>query len=221
MRLALLALLPLIAGLISPARAASPPSPAATPSTYQVNVIVFRNHLPALDGGEQWSQETFPPLRGLGRSVLPIPGLSDGSALAPALAKLSTNPDYTVLAAMNWLQPGVGYAQAVPTRIEDAAGNLDGVITVFKLLYLHADIDLAFAPHATIAGSSAEPTSGPGNTTPPAAVPTTAVGSASAASEPTIYRMIEHRRISANKVEYFDHPKFGVLLEVTPLNNPP
>lgn len=215
MRLTLFALLPLIAGLISPARAASPPPPA-TPSTYQVNVIVFRNHLPALDGGEQWSQETAPPLRQLGRAVLPIPGLSDGSALAPALAKLSTNPDYTVLAVMNWLQPGVGYAQAVPTRIEDAAGDLDGVITVFKLLYLHADINLAFAPHATIAGSSAEPASGPdGGATPPASVPTATGGG------PAIYRMIEHRRISANKIEYFDHPKFGVLLEVTPLTSPP
>ncbi|MHB1951919.1 MAG: CsiV family protein [Acidiferrobacteraceae bacterium] len=188
--------------------------------TYQVNVIVFRNRLPGLDGGEQWSQERVTPLRRLGRSVLPLPGLSAESPLAPALAKLSQDPRYQVLTTVNWLQPGVGYRQAVPVRIADASGDLDGVITVYKLLYLHADIDLAFAPDTTVADTAAEASSGGRSGPSPPSPGEPQAANAGPGESSLVYRMIEHRRISAGKVEYFDHPKFGVLLEVTPLKSP-
>ncbi|MHB8564015.1 MAG: CsiV family protein [Acidiferrobacteraceae bacterium] len=221
----LVTLLPLVPSV---ALAATPPAlvPNTTP-TYQVNVIVFRNRMPWLDGNEQWAQEKAAPLRGLRRAILPVTGLSDTSPLAPALAKLSSNPDYKILLVANWLQPGVEYQQVTPTRIEDASGNLDGTITVYKLLYLHANIDLAFAPHTTVAGTPAEPAAIPvtGN----GAVMATPAGGTGAngsdipgtATGPVVYRMIEHRRIGAEEVEYFDHPKFGLLLEVTRLKTAP
>ena len=221
----LVTLLPLVPS-VALAAAQSASAPGATP-IYQVNVIVFRNLMPWLDGNEQWAQEKAAPLRGLRHAILPVTGLSRTSPLAPALARLSSNPDYKVLLVANWLQPGVAYQQVTPTRIEDASGDLDGTITVYKLLYLHANIDLAFAPHATVAGTPAEPVAipaagdGAALTVPAGDNGTNTSNAPGVATGPVVYRMIEHRRIGAEEVEYFDHPKFGVLLEVTRLTTAP
>lgn len=205
---------------------AGPLAQAAGPdtTTYQVNAIVFANRLPALEGQEQWAEEKVPPLKGLDRAVTPVSGLTPDSPLNAALARLATDARYKVLAVVNWIQPGVGRAQAVPMRIEDASGSLDGTIMVYRLQYLHSDLDLAYVPGGQVAGTPAEPMAVGGagilNRVPPIAVPAPSA-SPNEGSSPVVYRLMERRRVSTKKIEYFDHPLVGVLLTVTPLTPTP
>lgn len=193
-------------------------------ATYQVNAIVFALHQPGPAGHEQWTQEKVLPLRGLGRAVAPVGGLTPDSPLNAALARLATDARYQVLAVVNWIQPGVDRAQAVPMRLQDARGSLDGTIIVYRLQYLHSDLDLAYVPGGQVAGTPAEPVAvaGPGllNSVPPIAVPSPQA-SPNEGGNPVVYRLIERRRVRAGKIEYFDHPRFGVLLSITPLKPTP
>lgn len=156
---------------------------------YRVTAIVFANRMQGLGGGEQWGLESYPAPKGLARSVLPVSGLASRSRLAGALQALRADRRYTVLDTVHWLQPGVGPTQAVPMRITDPAGGLDGTIRVYQYQYLHADVDLTLTGHTVPAGASRPPT----------------------------YRLVEGRRLRPKAVEYFDHPKLGVLLLVTPI----
>jgi len=192
------------------------------PTVYQVNAIIFANHLPELAGSEQWAQEKVLPLQGLDRAVAPVTGLTPDAPLNAALAKLATDSRYKVLAVVNWIQPGVDRKQAVPMRIQDASGNLDGTLVVYQLQYLHADLDLAYTPGGQVVGTAAEPTpvAGPGllDRVPAIPVPAPSANPGNDAGS-VVYQLIEYRRISSKKISYFDHPMLGVLLSVTPIKS--
>ena len=180
--------------LIAVAAAVSIPAHAleATP-VYRVTAIVFAIHRASLDGREQWALEPNPPQRHLSRAILPLPGLAANSGLGGTLQLLRRDPHYTVLDTVHWLQPGVGPTQAVPMAIQNPAQGLSGTIRVYQYQYLHADLNLSLGAHRS---------------------------SPTGSGAPLVYRLIEARRLKPKAIEYFDHPKLGVLLRVTPMQQP-
>lgn len=173
--------------------AACLPAYALPPTpVYRVTAIVFAIHRRSLDGGEQWALEPDVVPRHLAQAVAPLPGLGRDSGLGGVVQLLTRDPHYTVLDTVHWLQPGVGPTQAVPIAIQNAAYGLTGTIRVYQYQYLHAKLNLALAGHQTAPGDAG----------------------------PILYHLVEARRLRPKTIAYFDHPKLGVLLRVTPVKSP-
>jgi hypothetical protein len=88
---------------------------------------------------------------------------------------------------------------------------LDGTFTLRRGRFLHVDVDLGYTKTVSIEAS-----------TPPNDTATPADSAASAAPQTTSYyvRMIQSRRIRNDKLNYLDHPLFGVLFLITPYQAP-
>lgn len=167
---------------------------ARRPQLYEVQVLVFANHLPKLDGHERWGQETISPIRGFKKSLAPSHGLPPGSQMAIAESILSHHPHYTILAARTWVQDAVSLRTTKPIRIDsNRDGHLRGVIRVFQWRLMHVALDLHYVPKTRRSGSS---------------------------SARPVYQLLESRPIALRATNYFDHPKFGVLVRVVPYGGP-
>jgi len=166
---------------------------AAPPKLYEVQVLVFANHLPQLDGQEYWGQEKIVPIKDFNQALSASHVLPVGSQLAIAQSVLSTNSHYTVLAARSWVQNMVSLRTTKPIRIQSAiGGTLTGVIRVFQWRLIHVAVDLHYTP-----------TPGILSTTPP-----------------PVYQLMATRPVVLRDTNYFDHPKIGVLVRVVPYTGP-
>ncbi|WP_297365377.1 CsiV family protein [Acidiferrobacter sp.] len=161
---------------------------AAPSRLYEVDVLVFANHLPKLDGNEHWNQEKITHIAGFKKALAPSHGLPEGSQLAIAQSILARHPHYTILAARSWVQDAIALHKTKPVRITSRRyGRLKGVIRVFQWRLMHVALDLHYTP--------------PG---------------ATQSSSPTVYQLVESRPVALRATNYFDHPKFGVLVRVVP-----
>ena len=194
LRIALLAL----SVATSVAAAAPQTSPAATgpaASTaeggkrYQIELVVFENKNSTPAGGEHWRSEA-PPLETAG-ALVPDDGLPPDSRLAPALAALEKDATYRILAQKKWAQAGDEKKSSKPAIVQ-AGTELEGLAQFYVSRFLHIELDIRFCP---------------------------ADAPVSEAGAPVVFRLEEKRRIKSQETHYFDHPKFGVLLRVTPLKD--
>jgi hypothetical protein len=96
----------------------------------------------------------------------------------------------------------LGAAQASPeaARTEEF---VTGTINVSRNRYLHLDADLVFEPA-------------------PVKQAATSLFSIFKPEEPQVkgYRMQQSRRIRSGEVHYFDHPRFGLIALLTPIEGP-
>lgn len=180
-----------------PSFAAAQATTADKESTYEVEVLVFENQLPDLQGGELLTRDTAKPVRPISDTAQPPENIPGESYMQPALATLlQKDGHYRVLAHARWLQSLDAKAIAKPVRIASRnpanPGELDGTIRFFMSRFLHLSVNLQFRDPA-----SADPTA------------------------PTVYRISEQRRIKTLELNYFDHPRFGVLARVVPVDNKP
>lgn len=183
-------------------------APPTAEKTYRVEAIVFAQ--PGnTDEGERWSgAATLPPAL---ETLTPAADLPAESKLLPALQALKAS--YRVLAQASWTQPAADKATTKPVAVRTADGTLDGTLMVYVSRFLHTEVNLRWRADAVAAVSTAN---GAGASPPPVA-PATATAPAEPAAATPVYRLSERRRIKSAETHYFDHPKFGVLLRVTPL----
>lgn len=166
------------------ATAAAPTAPSA----YEVEVLVFENRLPDLDGNEQW---------GAGRATaqdatdtIVLGNVPTGSDLASVAAALESDPRYRLLSHRRWVQAADNKPASSPVLVRTDNREVDGHVRFYMSRFLHVEVNLAFQPQAAALGG-----------TDPA---------------PTPYRLNEQRRIKSQELHYFDHPKFGALVRVIP-----
>jgi hypothetical protein len=171
-------------------------------NAYRVEVVVFAIDMPELTGGELWTRETGQPARALPEEFLLPQGTSPSdSPMRAAAAALAQDPRFRVLAQAAWTQIAEARSTTKPVRLRGGnplnPGELDGTLRFFMSRYLHLDIDLSYedGSGATVA----------------------ALPAADRPAEPLRYRIREQRRIKSQETHYFDHPKFGLLVRVTPL----
>ncbi len=190
---------------------------APAPRLYEVDVLVFANHLHKLDGGERWNQEKINHIAGFKKALSPSHGLPARSQLALAQSILSSHPSYTILAARSWVQNAVTLSKTKPVRITSRrdGGRLKGVIRVFQWRLMHVALDLRYTPPGDSSSSLL-----PGSSSRSSAS-SSSLSSSSASSNPVPgYQMIESRPIALRRTNYFDHPKFGVLVRIVPYKGP-
>ncbi len=161
---------------------------------YEIQVLVFANHLRKLDGHEHWNQEKLSPIAGFKKALSPSSSLPPGSHLAIAQSILSHHRHYTILAARSWVQNMVPLRTTKAIQIKSRTdGRLKGVIRVFRWHLIHVAVDLHYTPSDALKNTG---------------------------SSDTTYQLRESRPVALRRTNYFDHPKFGVLVRVVPYVGP-
>jgi Peptidoglycan-binding protein, CsiV len=179
---------------------AVPQSATATPPTYNIELIVFRNGS-GTGGGEEWGARSSarggdssgPPA--VGRFVASIPAAQ--YQLNDLKARLSASGTYQPVAHFAWQQTPSSWGSRAGFQIQRLAGNvpgLSGMIYLERGQFLHLGMSLNYTPGNPPGGLGA--TSG------------------------TTFNLTEIRRIKFFERNYYDHPAFGVIALVTPANRP-
>ncbi len=171
-------------------QAAAPAAASAAPSTYNVEIIVFKN---GSGGSEDWSNPGV-------RAPLSGPGSDDGAAGAAQVRRLvgvlpaaqyQLAADHTrlqsagfpVLAHVAWTQTASSWGSRAGftlAKLGAAAPGLGGLVYLERGSYLHLGMSLRYSGN------------GPA------------------------YELTEVRRVKFYDKHYFDHPGFGVIALVTP-----
>jgi hypothetical protein len=119
---------------------AAPPGPAPA-SLYDVEVLVFENRLPELEGGELWSRDqTKSPPRGLAEAVVPADAPAADSTLAVTAQALDKDGHYRVLLHKRWQQGAEAKSETKPMRL--TTSELDGTFRFTLTRFLYVDVDL-------------------------------------------------------------------------------
>lgn len=165
------------------------PAQAATTQTEKPYQVevLVFEHQGAAPTDEQWDAGVPATIKG---AVAPNGNLPAGAKLATTLESLEQDRRYRVLAYAGWTQVPTARKETKPIRIsgsEARPGELDGAVTFHVSRFLHLDVDVRLRA----AGAAAE--------------------------SPVVYRIKESRRVKSQETQYFDHPRFGLLVRITPL----
>lgn len=163
-------------------------------NVYEVEVLVFENRLPELENAELWTS----PADKIGASetsdaVKTAEKAPVDSALSTAAANLESSGRHRVLTHLLWRQTVEAKSASKPVQIASGGGELDGALRFYLSRFLLVDLNLNLRETGT-AGAVSEP-----------------------GKEVPTFRLNEHRRVKIAEVHYFDHPKFGALVRVTPV----
>jgi peptidoglycan-binding protein CsiV len=212
-------------------------------SWYQVEAIVFDRLYPDLDG-EQWQNVEFKIRDNMVELQSRDGILNSEQGLVPFMILdkkrnrmsgiyrvLRLSSEYRPLYHVSWQQPASERRQSRYVHIQRLDGEeatkiakteevaeeleepefieefimpdriVDGSIRIRSGFYLHADVDLSYfkqlPPENKVIRSSEE--------------------SFSDIQEKTVIKLKESRKIKLNEIHYFDHPMYGVILQVSRL----
>lgn len=164
------------------------------PKIYEIEVMVFQNIQNELEGNELWVNERIDPeLVDIDKAIEIRNVPREESDLTNARAVLDADGNYRLLTHKQWVQNADPQSDAGLIRLTTEDGELDGTFKFFVSRFLHVDLNLIFQQKESNsffqAGDADE-------------------------SQLAAYQLRERRRIRSNEVQYFDHPKFGVLVLV-------
>lgn len=179
-----------------------PAAAQQAPQTYNVEVVIFRA-ASASGGAENWSAEASMPAESAdgetgvgGRQVGQLVGSLPAAQfqLNDVASKLRSTGVYVPVAHVAWSQTASAWGVRAGLPVEklglDVAG-LTGSISLERGQYLHLGMKLSYAMPSPPAGIGAAPG--------------------------TTFSINESRRVRFYERNYFDHPAFGVIALVTPV----
>ena len=174
---------------------------------YEVEVLVFKNDMPELEGKEIWSPErvdmTLPEIDSASKAA---DTSSEETDLGKAALAMSEKPGYVILAHKRWSQTADAKSTSPLMRISTDSGDLDGTLVFYLSRFLHVEVKMLLKDmNGSDGAGSAAGKSDPAND-----------GKTTAENQLMAYRITESRRVRSNEINYFDHPKFGVLVQITP-----
>ena len=197
----------------------------------QVELIVFQHTLASSLREEQWpSHPALPVIDNAIELQQYYPGYSDFNSfetevqafqllpasefkLAKEEKKLNAQKDYNILLHLSWKQPVETGKSAVPvhiTNIEDDISydehssnikKIDGTVTISKKNYLNFQANLSLKLPLDDIKSE---------------VPAQFIDKKDSA----VFHLLQTRKMRPNEMHYLDHPLFGVLVLMTPVELP-
>ena len=169
---------------------------------YQVELVVFEQLATVTD--EQWPKMTELPTASLtpaSASQIIQPAKTD--TLRSVVSKLQRSPQYKVDYYQAWKQPILNPQRAKAVGIHSEKDLIDGSIRLYKETYLHVELNLWLKQQ-----------DGQVNSWSDASPEGVDIGA------PRNPHLQQERRIRSSKLFYFDNPKIGALLEITPVSTP-
>ena len=175
------------------AGAATQPATEQPLRQYEIEVMVFQNIRADLEGGELWmSERANPDIVDVDKAVTtPAPPRED-SDLSKAKEVIEKDGNYRIMVHKHWVQDADAPGDAAMVRLNTEDGELDGTFKFFMSRFLHVDLNLLYKEPES---KSMFQAGNPDNTN-------------------ISYEIREQRRVRSNEMQYFDHPKFGVLVQV-------
>ncbi|GAA0784821.1 peptidoglycan binding protein CsiV [Marinobacterium sediminicola] len=201
------------------------PATAFAADLFKVEVVVFSHENPNSVEQEYWPQ--LPPLD-LSASLFPQPW--DGYPLSSfeelpqndlvlggQAAALSRSGNYKLLYHRGWLQPvgGKSSARSIRIKVDFDDLQLDGNIRVYKNRFLHAQPTLELTASPML--NQEQPDVSGSNVGDSGIKTLTPVGEPLDLTQR--WRMEQSRRMRSNETHYIDHPRFGVLLRIRPVDS--
>lgn len=195
---------------------------------YHVELIVFEQLDTITD--EQWPEmaETA-PLELTPQTVSQSMQPAEVETLIKAAARLERSSSYQVQYHQAWQQPIMKIRHAEAVEISSEEGKVSGSIRLYKSTYLHAALDLWLVenlpPVTALSGDSIEEDI-------VVLSPSAQLDEDIIELSPILYldsdivdlsrnpNLKESRRIRSKKLHFFDHPKLGALLQLTPIDTP-
>lgn len=115
-------------------------------------------------------------------------------SLAGIAERLRNSANYRVLGYHSWQQSAI--SKNASPRVAIDGERLSGHIRFYKSSYLHAELDLWLQDDSQRSAGDA------------------------AFQGPRYPNLRESRRLRSKEVHYFDHPRFGAILQLIPVNTP-
>ncbi len=202
-------------------------------SWYQVEVVIFDRLYPNLDG-EQWQNEEYKPRENMvelepsdsNQGRIPFMVLEKSrNRLGGIYQYFKLSSEFRPLIHLSWQQPATKRRSSRFVHLQRLEGDasvpvatteepefleeiifpdriVDGSIRIRSGFYLHADIDLSYFKQLP----------------PENKIIRTGEESFNDATEKTVIKLKETRKMKLNEIHYFDHPMFGVILQVSRLS---
>ncbi|MDX1434303.1 MAG: CsiV family protein, partial [Gammaproteobacteria bacterium] len=128
-----------------------------------------------------------------------------------------------VAAADSYL--GAPFSARASMPRDPARAALDGTLRLHRARYLHVRVDLLYyrPPVGPPAAPAASARGTPAAQTLPDSTDAALLEQllAEELREPTLFRLTQSRRMRSGETHYLDHPLFGALIQVRPLERPP
>lgn len=118
-----------------------PVASAAGPTLYDIEVLVFENRQPSLEGGETW-KESRKEIAELDRAALPEAAPTPDSALSQAIGGLERGGQHRVLVHRRWQQTAGAKTETAPLRLQSTGRGLDGTMRFYLNRFLYVEMDL-------------------------------------------------------------------------------
>jgi hypothetical protein len=169
---------------------------AAAPSSnvYEVEVVVFENRLPDLEGSEIWAPEQPQAASTEATEAVNVGEIPPAdSSLAAVVTALEKSGRHPVLAHLRWQQSAEAKSVSKPVNIVSADNRLKGTLRFYLSRFLLVDVNLDLSETGS-AGT----------------------GEASTNAVP-VFHLTEARRVRLLETYYFDHPKLGAVVRVSPI----
>lgn len=175
---------------------------ASAQQWYHVELVVFERFSGA--NAERW------PTMGQIRNGSVSPQMSNNyiqpaaiDSLAGVAQRLKNSSNYRVHFHKAWQQPMLSKASAKGVQVSSANNLVEGQIKLYRVSYLHADIDLWFKENGAQVSSWS-----------------TASPEGVELGGPRNPHLAQIRRVKKNELIYFDHPRIAAILQITPVAAP-
>lgn len=119
-----------------------PAAPTASTTLYDIEVLVFENNQPGLEGGEAW-KETLKESGDIGQAAIPEGAPAPDSTLSQAAKTLERGGQHRVLVHKHWQQNADAKSATVPLRLQSPNNELDGTLRFYFNRSLHVELNLA------------------------------------------------------------------------------
>lgn len=175
---------------------------SAAQQWYHVELIVFEQLSTITD--EQWPEMTdIQPVELSPEMATEMIQPAENETLLNSADRLNRSSLYHVRYHRSWQQPILKKFNAKSVDVHSEDNKVEGTIKLYKSTYLHASLDL-WLKENDISITSWSDVSPNGESI----------------DLPRNPNLKESRRIRSKKMYFFDHPKLGALLQLTPIDTP-